>query len=46
MHGPKQITDAYLLGIAKLHGGKLAIMDKAVLSLAGPEFSDRVELIE
>ena len=45
MHGPKQITDAYLLGIAKHHGGKLATLDKAVKSLAGPEFSDLVELI-
>ena len=45
LHGPKQITDAYLLGIAKHHGGKLATLDKAVKSLAGPEFSDLVELI-
>jgi len=45
MYGPKQITDAYLLGIAKHHGGKLATFDKAVKSLAGPEFSDLVELI-
>ncbi len=45
MHGPKQITDAYLLGIAKHHGGKLATLDKAVKSLAGTEFSDLVELI-
>lgn len=44
-HGPKQITDAYLLGIAKQHGGKLATLDKAVKSLAGPEFNDLVELI-
>jgi predicted nucleic acid-binding protein len=46
MHGPKQITDAYLLGIAKHHGGKLATLDKAVKSLAGPEFGDLVEFIE
>ena len=45
MYGPKQITDAYLLGIAKHHGGKLATLDTAVKSLAGPEFSDLVELI-
>jgi hypothetical protein len=45
LHGPKQITDAYLLGIAKHHGGKLATLDKAVKSLAGPEFSGLVELI-
>jgi len=46
MHGPKQITDAYLLGIAKHHGGRLATLDKAVVSLAGSECSDLVELIE
>ena len=46
MHGSKQITDAYLLGIAKHHGGRLATLDKAVISLAGPESSDLVELIE
>jgi len=45
MHGPKQITDAYLLGIARHHGGRLATFDKAVKSLAGPEFSHLVELI-
>lgn len=45
MHGPKQITDAYLLGIAGQHGGKLATFDKAVKSLAGREFSHLVELI-
>jgi uncharacterized protein len=45
MHGPKQITDGYLLGIAQHHGGKLATMDKAVKSLAGPKHSHLVELI-
>jgi predicted nucleic acid-binding protein len=45
MHGPKQITDGYLLGIARSHGGKLATMDKAIKSLAGPEHGDLVELI-
>lgn len=45
MHGPKQVTDAYLLGIAKQHGGKLATLDRAIKSLAGPEFSDLVEFI-
>jgi toxin-antitoxin system PIN domain toxin len=45
MQGPKQITDAYLLGIARHHGGKLATLDKAIKSLAGPEFADLVELI-
>jgi toxin-antitoxin system PIN domain toxin len=45
MHGPKQITDGYLLGIARHHGGKLATMDRAVKSLAGSELGDLVELI-
>jgi toxin-antitoxin system PIN domain toxin len=45
MHGPKQVTDGYLLGIAQHHGGKLATMDKAVKSLAGVEHRDLVELI-
>jgi len=45
MHGPKQITDAYLLGLAKHHGGKLATLDKAIVSLAGQELSEWVELI-
>jgi toxin-antitoxin system PIN domain toxin len=43
--GPKQVTDAYLLGLAKHHGGKLATFDKAIKALAGPEFSDLVEVI-
>jgi predicted nucleic acid-binding protein len=45
LRGPKQITDAYLLDIAKCHGGKLATLDKAIKSLAGPEYADIVELI-
>jgi hypothetical protein len=45
MQGHRQITDAYLLGLAKHHGGKLATLDKAIVSLAGPEFSGLVELI-
>jgi hypothetical protein len=43
--GPKQVTDAYLLGLARHHGGKLATLDKAVKSLAGSEFSDLIELV-
>jgi toxin-antitoxin system PIN domain toxin len=45
MFGPKQVTDAYLLGIAKHHGGKLATFDKAIKALAGPESSELVEFI-
>lgn len=45
IHGHRQITDAYLLGLAMHHGGKLATLDRGVLHLAGPEFQDSVELI-
>ena len=45
MQGHLQITDGYLLGLAKHHGGKLATLDKALPSLAGPELADAVELI-
>ena len=45
MQGPKQITDAYLLGIAKHYGGKLVTMDEAMKSLAGPQFPHLVEMI-
>ena len=45
MQGHRQITDAYLLGLAKHHGGKLATLDQAIPSLAGPELAESVELI-
>ena len=45
MQGHRQIADAYLLGLARHHHGRLATLDKAILSLAGLEFSDLVELI-
>ena len=45
MQGAKQITDAYLLGIAKHHGAKLATFDRAIKSLAGPEFAEIVQLL-
>lgn len=45
MQGHRQITDAYLLGLAKHHGGKLATLDTAIPSLAGPELAESVELI-
>ena len=43
--GHKQTTDAYLVGLAIHHGGKLATLDKAIPHLAGPEFSKHVELL-
>ena len=45
MHGHRQVTDAFLLGVALHHGGKLATMDKAILHLAGSEFANSVELV-
>lgn len=41
----RQITDAYLLGTAIHHKGKLATLDRGVLHLAGPKFAEHVELI-
>jgi predicted nucleic acid-binding protein len=46
MQGPKQVTNAYLLAIAIHHKGKLAMMDRAILHLAGLEFAKHVELIQ
>jgi len=45
IHGPGQVTDAFLLGLARHHGGKLATLDKGIRHLAGSEFSQFVELI-
>lgn len=45
--GHQQITDAYLLGLATRKGGKLATLDRAVLSLLPKDTSEtaHVELI-
>ena len=40
----RQITDAYLLGLAIAHGGIVATLDADVLSLAGRSVAN-VELI-
>ena len=45
MQGPKQVTDAFLLGLAIHHGGKLATLDKGIAQIAGPEFEHLVEMI-
>jgi hypothetical protein len=45
MHGPRQVTDAFLLGLARHHGGKLATLDRATLHLAGPDLASLVEMI-
>jgi hypothetical protein len=45
MHGPRQVTDAFLLGLAQHHGGKLATLDRATLHLAGAGLASLVEMI-
>jgi len=45
MQGHRQITDAYLLGVAVQKRGKLATLDRGILQLAGSDFAVHVELI-
>jgi toxin-antitoxin system PIN domain toxin len=45
IQGHRQITDAYLLGLAVHHHAKLATLDKGILHLAGAEFGRNVEII-
>jgi uncharacterized protein len=45
LQGHRQITDAYLLGLAIHYRGKLATLDRGILQLAGSDFADHVELI-
>ncbi len=44
--GHRQITDAYLLGLAIHRGGKLVTLDRGIRQIAGDEFAGRVEIIE
>jgi len=46
LYGTKQVTDAYLLGLAVREGLVLVTMDKAALHLAGSEYSKHVLLLE
>lgn len=46
MQGHRQITDAYLLGLAAHNRGKLATIDRGVIHLAGRDLAANVELIE
>ena len=46
LQGTKQITDAYLIGFAVQHRCVLATMDKAMMHLAGDEWSKHVLLLE
>ena len=46
LYGTRQVTDAYLLGLAVRNGMILVTMDKAILHLAGDEHSKHVLLLE
>lgn len=46
LYGTKQVTDAYLLGVAVREGLVLATMDKAILHLAGEQYSAHVLLLK
>lgn len=44
--GHKQITDAYLLGLAVQDNGVLVTLDKGIRYLAGPQYSQNVLVLE
>jgi toxin-antitoxin system PIN domain toxin len=46
LYGTKQVTDAYLLGLAVREGLSLVTLDKAVVHLAGDEHRKHVLLLE
>lgn len=39
VHGPRQVTDAYLLALATAHGGRLVTFDRSVPLAAVPKAS-------
>jgi len=43
--GHRQVTDAYLLGLAIRRKGRLATLDQAVQSILGPG-DDRITIVE
>lgn len=43
--GHRQVTDAYLLGLAKHHKGVLATLDRAILALLDNETEHTIEVI-
>lgn len=45
LYGAKQVTDAYLLGLAIHEGLILITMDKGIVHLAGNEHRERVLLL-
>jgi len=46
LYGTKQVTDAYLLGLAVREGLVLVTMDKAILHLAGTEYGKQVLVLQ
>lgn len=40
VHGPRQVTDAYLLALAAAHGGRFATFDRSVALTAVPGATD------
>ena len=46
IRGHKQITDAYLLGLAIKNGGQLVTFDRGLRFLAGPEFAAHLLILE
>jgi predicted nucleic acid-binding protein len=36
VHGPRQLTDVYLLALAAAHGGRLVTFDRAIALEAAP----------
>ena len=46
LYGTKQVTDAFLLGLAVREGLVLATLDKAILHLAGEQYGAHVLLLK
>jgi toxin-antitoxin system PIN domain toxin len=44
--GHRQITDAYLLGLAIKENGVLVTLDRAILYMAGPKYSKHLLVLE
>lgn len=46
LYGTRQVTDAYLLGLAVRSGSILVTLDKAILHLAGPDHAKHVLVLK
>jgi uncharacterized protein len=44
--GCRQVTDAYLLGLAIKHNGTLVTLDRGVTSMAGKSYADNILVLE